>query len=272
MGVSEKVIKAAASGPEAKKIKIRELGKSKSHEFNVKPVSMTVTSGGELIVYGQISHCLRFRKNDEHWFGFKKVGNVVTPSDPTKMVVEKREGGLVKTITGPLRPFGVAIGLYYGVDVGKYFDKLDQHADKLSFLDLDSGYESAIRNFLTVLSKSIKPPRMLSGPGITLYQHHMFKGKKLYLKANKNMKHLNTASFNDRASSLVAFVPKGMKLEVFKDNNFTGAKIEFGPGTHYVRDLKIHKLGDEITSVRWSKVSSKTTFATTESIAEVEVH
>ncbi len=253
MGVSEKVIKAATKGPEAKKVKIKELGGSKNHEFNVKPVSLTITCKGELIVFGQISHHLRFRTDDQCWFGFKKKGNTISPNSPEKMVVEKKEGGLVKTITGKLKPIGVAIGAYYGVDVGKYFDKLDEHADKLSFLDMDHGYEKAIKNFLLALSKNIKPPRSLTGPGITLYQHHMFGGKKLFIKKNENIKHLKTVGWNDRASSLVATIPEGLKLEIFKHDNFKGSKIEFGCGTHYIRDLKIHKLGDEITSCRWTK-------------------
>jgi len=253
MGVPEKAMKAAMNGPEAKKVKISELGSSKNHEFNVKPVSLTVTCNGELIVFGQISHHLRFRTDDQHWFGFKKVGNSITPNEPNKMIVGKENGGIVKTITGKLKPIGVVVGAYYGVDVGKYFDKLDEHADKLEFLDMDGGYEKSIKNFLATLSKTIKPPRTLTGPGITLYQHDMFRGQKRSIKLNENIKHLKNVGWNDKASSLVATIPKGTKLEVFKHDSFKGNKIEFGCGTHYIRDLKIHKLGDELTSCRWSK-------------------
>ncbi len=254
MSVSQKVIKAAISGPEAKKVKIKELGSSKEHEFNVKPLTLTVNCDGELIVFGQISHHLRFRDDDQCWFGFKKVKNKISPAKPERMIIEKKEGGLVKTLTGKLKPVGLAIGAYFGVDLSKYYDMLERHSDKLSFVDMDHGYEKAISNFLMSLSKEIKPPRSLTGPGITLYEHSMFKGKKLHIKKNEDIKHLKTAGFNDKASSLVATVPKGIKLEVFQHDNFKGEKIEFGCGTHYIKDLKIHKLGDELTSCRWSKI------------------
>ncbi|MDC8006035.1 hypothetical protein POV27_18430 [Aureisphaera galaxeae] len=253
MGVPEKAMKAAIDGPEAKKLKISEVGSSKKHEFNVKPVSMSVNCDGEFIVYGQISHCLKFRKDDQCYFLFKKKRTAVTPSSPNKMIVEKKDGGLVKTITGPLKPIGIAVGAYFGQDVSKYFDMLDKHADKLSFVDMDSGWESAVRNYLAVLSKRIGSPRPLRKQGLTLFQHHMFKGKTKAIKVGQNITHLKSSGWNDRASSLKALVPKGMKLEVFKHDNFKGDKIEFGCGSHFIRDLKIHKLGDELTSVRWSK-------------------
>ncbi len=253
MGVSEKVIKAAISGPEAKKVKIKELGGSKNHEFNVKPVSLSINGGGEFVVYGQISHHLSFRKDDQHWFGFKKKGNTVIPDDPDKMILKKEDGGLIKTIN-ILKPLGVIIGMKFGVDLGKYFDLANEHADKISFIDMDAGYEKSIKNFLSELSKKIKAPRSLTGPGITLYEHHMFGGKKLSIKKDEDIKHLKSVGWNDKASSLVATIPKGIKLEVFQHDNFKGNKIEFGCGTHYIRDLKIHKLGDELTSCRWSKV------------------
>jgi hypothetical protein len=48
----EKAVQAAVKGPEAKKIKFG------SHEFNVKPVSISATRAGGKRVKGQISHCL----------------------------------------------------------------------------------------------------------------------------------------------------------------------------------------------------------------------
>ena len=254
MSVSEKVMKAAISGPEAKKVKIKELGGSKSHEFNVKPASMSVNCKGELMVFGQISHHLSFRDDDQCWFGFKKVENKIFPSDSEKMIIEKKEGGLVKTLTGKLKPIGLVVGAYFGADLTKYYDMLDEHGDKLSFVDMDSGYEKAIKNFLIALSKKIEAPKSLTKPEVTLFEHSMFKGKKLRIKKDENIKHLKAKGWDNKASSLTATVPKGMKLEVFQFDDFKGRKIEFGCGTHYIRSLKIHKLGDKLTSCKWSKI------------------
>jgi hypothetical protein len=57
--------------------------------------------------------------------------------------------------------------------------------------------------------------------------------------------------WNDRASSLLASVPDDKRLELYQHDHFRGRMLELGPGTHMVRDLKIHRLGDAITSVRW---------------------
>ena len=253
MGVSEKVLNAAINGPEAKSTKISELGGGKKHKFNVKPVTISRNKNGDLFVFGQISHDLRFRTDDQHWFAFKKKGGTIAPSDPAKMIVKKEDGGFVKTLTGPLRPIGRAIGLYFGVDVDKYYDTLDSHADKLSFVDLDDGYEKAIENYLNALTRNFKFPSIPRvGIGLTLFEHHMFRGKQRLIETNKNVSNLNTVGFNDIASSLVAIVPDNLKLEVFRDGNFSGNKLEFGTGTHIIRDLKIHDLGDKITSVKWS--------------------
>lgn len=80
----------------------------------------------------------------------------------------------------------------------------------------------------------------------------MFEGKKQVISVNSNVTNLNTINFDDEASSLIAVVPNGVKLEVFRDNDFRSSKLEFGSGTHIVRDLNIHNLGDKISSVKWS--------------------
>ena len=118
---------------------------------------------------------------------------------------------------------------------------LDEHGDKLSFVDMDSGYEKAIKNFLIALSKKIEAPKSLTKPEVTLFEHSMFKGKKLRIKKDENIKHLKAIGWDNKASS-------------FQFDDFKGRKIEFGCGTHYIRSLKIHKLGDKLTSCKWSKI------------------
>jgi hypothetical protein len=60
----EKAVQAAVKGPEAKKIKFG------SHEFNVKPVSVSATRAGGKRVKGQISHCLAWRDDDQYHYEF----------------------------------------------------------------------------------------------------------------------------------------------------------------------------------------------------------
>jgi len=250
----EKAIKAAIDGPETKKIKIRESStSSKSHEFNVKPVSISVDHEGEFNVFGQISHCLRGRKDDQHWYGFKKKGNTLVPEDPKKMILEKKEGGLAATIDF-FRPLGVAVGAYFGVDANRYFDIINENSASIGFLDMDSGYEKSIQNFLLELSKEIRAPRWVKQEGLTMFEHDNFGGKNVFFEVNNNTKDLRPMKWNDRISSLRATVPKNMKLEVFNGLNFSLEKIEFGPGFHIIRDLKIHKLGDKLSSIRWSRL------------------
>jgi len=82
MSVSQKVLNAAINGPEIKEKNIPELGGKKKHKFNIKPVTISRSLNGELMIFGQISHHLRWRKDDQHWFALKKNGNSITPSDP----------------------------------------------------------------------------------------------------------------------------------------------------------------------------------------------
>lgn len=255
MGVSQKVLNAAINGPQVNEVKICEINGSKEHEFNVKPVSISVLSNGDMLIFGQISHCLKLRVDDQHWFGFKKRGSVITPSDPFKMILEKENGGVIATLS-KLKDIASFVGAIFGYEnIGSYFDKLEANKDKLSFLSMENGYEKAIMNFLNELSKSIQPLPPLTQTGLVLFEHDNFRGKKMLVGVNENITHLKSSSFNDRASSLQVLVPNGTKLEVFKDESYTGDKIEFSSGSHFIRDLKIHKLGDELTSCRWTKVT-----------------
>ncbi len=253
MSISSKSIQAAIKGPAVKKVKIMELGGSKEHEFNVMPISIKHNCDGELIVYGQISHHLSNRIDDQYWFGFKKKGGLITPTSHQKMIVEKRDGGLATTINF-FHPVALAADAYLGTNASEYFDKLEEHKDKVAFLDFDKGHEKAIHNFLKVLSKKITPPKALSKQGLVIFEHDTYRGKKKHVKVGDDIGNFETIGFDDKASSLQALVPKGMKLEVFKHNNCTGHSIEFECGTHYVPDLKIYKLGDQLSSCQWSKV------------------
>lgn len=249
MSVSMKAIRAALSGPEVKKIKINEPNSSKNHEFNIKPVSYRVFNG-ETTVYGQLSHHLTLRDDDQLWYTFKKNGRTTTPTVAQKMVVEKEEGGAVSTIT-MLKPLGVAVGAYFGVDAGKYFDMIKDHSKDLGFVDLDGDWEKAAGNFLQELAKQTTPPREKPGAGLQFFEHSDLKGKKFFVRVGKNIEHTKTIGWNDRASSILANVPAGKKLELYQHDNFKGRVLELGPGIHIIRDLKIHKLGDELTSVLW---------------------
>lgn len=250
MSVSRQVIKAALYGPEAKKVDIREPNSSRSHEFNVKPVSLRLHRN-EITVFGQISHHLSHRKDDQHWFSFKKIGNRIQPDNPTKMVVEKEEGGVAQTIQ-LARSAGISLGNFFGVDASKFFDTLERYGSKFPMLDFDEGFERAEAAFLQSLAQQLTPPKSVSRAGLVLYEHDNHRGKNTFIQVNKNVKHLKKTDFNDRASSLLARVPDGKKLELFKHDNYKGTVLELGPGSHIIRDLKIHRLGDEFTSVRWS--------------------
>lgn len=249
MSISINTIRAALRGPELKKVKINEPNSSKTHEFNIKPVSYRIFNN-EVTVYGQLSHHLTFRTDDQIWFAFKKNGKTLTPSVAQKMIVEKETGGAVNTIV-KLKPIGVAIGAYFGVDSGKYFDMIKDHSDALEFLDLDKGWEKAACNFLDELAKRTTTPRNTINVGLQFFEHSNLKGKKVFIKAGQSIKHTKTIGWNDKASSVLAHVPKGKKLELYQHDNFKGRLLELGPGKHIIRDLKIHKLGDEITSVLW---------------------
>ena len=250
MSVSEKILSAALKGPKVKKIKIDQPNSSDSHEFNIKPISYRINKN-ELTIFGQLSHCLRFSVDDQVWFTFKKNGNKIIPADPKKMVVEKQEGGVIQTIE-KLKSIGVVIGAYFGVDAGQYFDLLEDHEGDLSFVDFDGGWEKAASAFLTELAKRVTAPNEANNiSGLRLFVDDNLRGKHLDIQVGKNIVQAKDIGWNDKASSLLAFVPEGKKLELFQDDNFHGQMLELGPGRHIIRDLKIHKLDDAITSIKW---------------------
>ena len=242
----ERILNAALNGPEVKLVNI------KGHEFNVKPISYRIHND-EVTIFGQLSHCLRFRTDDQVWYSFKKKGNKIIPADPEKMVVEKEDGGLLKTI-GKLKDVGGFIGGFFGIGANKFFDLLENQSGNLDFIDFDGDWEGAAKSFFSDLAKQTVPPKSIKVTGLMLFQDDNLRGNSINIKVGDNVENAKTIGWNDRASSLLAVVPEGKKLELYQHDNFHGLVLELGPGSHIVRDLKIHRLGDEITSVRWENV------------------
>ncbi len=86
----EMQIKAALSGPELKKTKVKDPESGKEHEFNIKAVSYQI-DGQQLVVHGQLSHCLAGRPDDQLWYAFAKTGNQISPNDPAKCLYAARK-------------------------------------------------------------------------------------------------------------------------------------------------------------------------------------
>ncbi|EEM80243.1 hypothetical protein [Bacillus thuringiensis] len=68
----ETAVQAALNGPEVKKIKVFE------HEFNVKEIEVVDRGAAGKEVYGQISHHLSFRPDDQLYYKFTKKDGEVT--------------------------------------------------------------------------------------------------------------------------------------------------------------------------------------------------
>jgi hypothetical protein len=69
-GSFETAMKAALEGPEKKKLKIF------GHEFNIKPVEI-MRNKGEITVVGQMSHHLKWRRDDQVYYRITKKGDTV---------------------------------------------------------------------------------------------------------------------------------------------------------------------------------------------------
>ncbi|AMR06112.1 methyltransferase [Bacillus thuringiensis serovar pingluonsis] len=68
----ETAVQAALNGPEVKKIKIFE------HEFNVKEIEVVDRGAAGKEVFGQISHHLSFRPDDQLYYKFTKKNDQIT--------------------------------------------------------------------------------------------------------------------------------------------------------------------------------------------------
>jgi hypothetical protein len=69
-GPIETAVQSALNGPEKKKIKIFD------HEFNIKQVEI-IREGDRIIASGQISHVLRFRRDDQVYYRIIKEGDKI---------------------------------------------------------------------------------------------------------------------------------------------------------------------------------------------------
>jgi hypothetical protein len=92
----EEAVNAALYGPEKKKHKVYD------HEFNVKPIEVQ-REGDALYVNGQISHCLRWRRDDQVYYRFTKQSDTVTGLE-----IDINRGGWAP-IAGPI---AAAVGTY----------------------------------------------------------------------------------------------------------------------------------------------------------------
>lgn len=247
MAISKKVLNAALNGPQ--QLKGVEIN---GHEFNVKPVSYR-TVGDEITVFGQISHCLKFRKDDQVWFTFRKNGKKVEPNDSIKMIVEKEDGGVFATIS-LLKPAGVVVGSLFGVDAGKFFDLLNKASNSSSFIDFDQGWEKAVSGYLQELSANVVKPKRVINPGVQLFQDPHFTGRSLLIKVDQDVENTKNINFNDNVTSILAKVPAGKKVSIFQHADFKGLALEFGVGEHRISNLETHKLNDEISSIKWENV------------------
>ena len=217
-------IKAALQGPELKKVKIS------GHEFNVKPVSYRVHNG-EITVFGQLSHCLALRDDDQVWYTFRKNGATLIPSDTKKMVVKKQDGGIIKTIEH-LKGVVSIIASIYGVNSDKFFDTLSKQSGSLGFLDFDGDWETAANGFLRDLAANVTVPAMPQISGLKLFQDTNMHGSTVSISVGQQVPSTGSLGWNDKASSLQAVVPEGKKLSLFKNSNYDGLLMEFAAGSH----------------------------------------
>ncbi len=96
-GPMEDAMKAALKGPEKKKLKVFD------HHFNVKPVEIK-RDGARIIVNGQISHHLRWRRDDQVYYRIIKEGDKVI-----KVERNINRGGWA----GIAAPIVAAVGTYF---------------------------------------------------------------------------------------------------------------------------------------------------------------
>lgn len=113
-GLNE-AVKAALHGPERKDILIR------GHGFNVKPIDRQDVNG-EIHIWGQISHKLAHRPDDQMYYHLlKKNGNLISIDR------QINKGGW----EGLATPVAVVVGAYFGIpiqpgDVRSAFDRIAQ--------------------------------------------------------------------------------------------------------------------------------------------------
>lgn len=246
MSVPQRAINAALNGPEAKKVRIY------GHEFNVKPLSISVNVNGETIAFGQISHHLAGRTDDQHWFGFMKTANGTVPNKVSAMHLKKKKGGVVGTLL-ELRPvLDYLAEKFFGEDADEFYKKLDEYEEDLEYLDFDRGYEKSIEKFLEVISERVSAPGNPGFHGLKVYRGKNFENEDMTIEVGDDQQRIRD-SWNDEISSLIAVVPAGRRLEIFGRYNFNdeGNSLKLDSGRHFIKDLSIHEMNNIISSIRW---------------------
>lgn len=135
-GLNE-AIQAALVGPERRDIDIR------GHGFNVKPVDRQMVNQ-VFHIWGQISHKLRWRPDDQIYFHIVKTGDIVTSVDR-----QINRGGWGKI----LDPIGVVAGAYFGVPIPP--GAVNGAVDAIARINPD-GWEQACDMIIAAVAISVR--------------------------------------------------------------------------------------------------------------------
>jgi hypothetical protein len=246
MSVSQQVLNAAIFGPEIKEVEIS------GHEFNVKPVSIRIYRD-ELSVFGQLSHHLTGREDDQLFYSFRKKAGVVSPNFAEGMILSIQEGGLLKTLLG-WRTAITFIANVFGFSADKYFELLVKVEGKLPNVDFDKDWEKSAKEFLEALSAAFAIPRYEKIPGLRLYANLAQSGTEKGISVGDDVADFRRIGFNDTVTSLDAFIPDNKLVRLFHHPNYSGPFIELGPGYHKITDLRIHNFDDVFSSAKWENV------------------
>jgi hypothetical protein len=88
-------------------------------------------------------------------------------------------------------------------------------------------------------------------PMVVLYEHPNFQGGYVIVSLGEDIHSLSARSFNDRASSIKAYIPPGRSFTLYEHLG-RGNNLLLRPGYWEFPDLRREGLNDKITSGYWN--------------------
>lgn len=152
----------------------------------------------QLLLQHQISHHLTGQPDDQLWYAFAKKGNQVEPSDASKMIVRREDGGISKCLGDVADLTKLAKG-FVASAVTTFLQFLNDHD---SIFRRDEGWERAAESLIVAIAAQANIPSAAGISTLELFEHNGLKGKRADVPTKKDVADTKTIQMNDNISSL----------------------------------------------------------------------
>ena len=202
----ERAKNAAIYGPEQKKLKVF------GHEFNIKKATIS-RFGNNYTVSGQISHCLKWRRDDQVYYTISIQNNKIVD---VKHSINRGGWARLVGIAGSL------VGAYFGVPIDA---KMVEDIHRRLASAVEGGWTGAADNIIYFIASEIAAGNILQD-GVRFYQDINLGGSSTAVipvgRYTLSQLQSRFGFRNDWASSVL--IASGYRVYMYQHDNFGGKK------------------------------------------------